>query len=343
MQPFFIFNSGSNNYVSGQVSFPDPGNLPMVPKDFSSFTANLPQKFNVDSEYYKFQHLLALRSRFATISENLNKDHQSEDIFQQLRDQDSINTNHLPLHIKGFIKESKKIFKQTSYLSENVTSIGTHPTNKPSNRRRRDLWKPDEDAALLQHVATIGHKWSKIASLMNNRSGKQVRDRFLNVLEPQVRFDQWTTEEDEQLIMLYHEHGKKWCKIASQMPGRSEMLVKNRFYFRLRHRAEKSRHEEKSKDETRRCTYAEYSGSEEGFEAFKESQSDENGSQCLLRDNLSNSSSHHTQYNSRDPHLIDSKIFGPHQTLYCKTDQFSSFKESSYEPNNNRINDSLSS
>jgi len=77
-------------------------------------------------------------------------------------------------------------------------------------------------------------KWSKIAMMMGGRSGKQIRDRYLNNLNPQIADKDWTAEEDNMLLFLYYNWGKKWSKIAASLPGRSEGQVKNRFYWGLK-------------------------------------------------------------------------------------------------------------
>lgn len=61
-----------------------------------------------------------------------------------------------------------------------------------------------------------------ISSLMNDRTGKQIRDRYLNKLKPDIKTDNWTQEEDDDLVKYYHEIGNKWSKIAVHLPGRTE-------------------------------------------------------------------------------------------------------------------------
>jgi myb proto-oncogene protein len=48
---------------------------------------------------------------------------------------------------------------------------------------------------------------------MVNRSGKQIREHYLNQLHPDLNNDPWNFEEDEKIIQLYNEFGGKWSVI----------------------------------------------------------------------------------------------------------------------------------
>jgi hypothetical protein len=71
--------------------------------------------------------------------------------------------------------------------------------------------------------------WVKIAMQLPLRNPKQCRDRYVLHLSPSIKKDKWTAEEDALIIQLYNTYGSKWAYIASQMPGRSDNAIKNRF------------------------------------------------------------------------------------------------------------------
>ncbi len=48
-------------------------------------------------------------------------------------------------------------------------------------------WKKEEDQDILRLVQKYGKAWSKISKMLNTRNGKQIRDRFINVLDPEIR------------------------------------------------------------------------------------------------------------------------------------------------------------
>jgi len=64
---------------------------------------------------------------------------------------------------------------------------------------------------------------------MNDRSSKQIRERYMNHLDPLIRKEPWSLDEDVDLIKLYIIHGKKWSYFSIRLKGRSENMIKNRF------------------------------------------------------------------------------------------------------------------
>ena len=100
-------------------------------------------------------------------------------------------------------------------------------------------WTPEEDARLAQAHAKIGPQWCQIAHLLGgNRLGKQVRERWLNHVSPDIRRSDWSSDEDLLLLSLIESHGKDWKKIGTIIPGRNNALVKNRYYAFLAKREE---------------------------------------------------------------------------------------------------------
>lgn len=51
----------------------------------------------------------------------------------------------------------------------------------------------------------------------------------MNFLNPEIKKDPFTLEEDIYLLSKRLEIGNKWAEIIKQMPGRTENNVKNRF------------------------------------------------------------------------------------------------------------------
>ncbi len=112
-----------------------------------------------------------------------------------------------------------------------------HKPNKTNTfKGRRRAWQPHEDEKVMELVVKYGSSWAVIASMMEGRTGKQIRDRYLNKLKPNIKKAEWTLEEDQLLISCYYQFGHKWSKIATYLPGRTEGQVKNRFYSHLKKR-----------------------------------------------------------------------------------------------------------
>lgn len=100
---------------------------------------------------------------------------------------------------------------------------------------RKGPWLPDEDSKLTNWIFTIGAKnWSQCGIYLKGRSGKQCRERWHNVINPNLKKGEWTLDEDRLISSLFKEKGSKWSEISKSLPGRTENAVKNRFYSNRR-------------------------------------------------------------------------------------------------------------
>ena len=52
------------------------------------------------------------------------------------------------------------------------------------------------------------------------RTGKQCRERWFNHLDPQLKKEPWSEDEDRALLEAQSRLGNSWTKIATEMPGR---------------------------------------------------------------------------------------------------------------------------
>jgi hypothetical protein len=95
-------------------------------------------------------------------------------------------------------------------------------------------WKKDEDIRIIELVTRYGKSWSKISKILGTRNGKQIRDRFINVLDPEIKKGKFTDEEDRKLISLYKQHGPKWATIAKYYTNRTADMIKNRFHSSIK-------------------------------------------------------------------------------------------------------------
>lgn len=119
---------------------------------------------------------------------------------------------------------NKKKFKK-----EKITASQNH-------QNHNSTWTEEEDQRLRDLVAQQQQNrksisWSAVAKEYgSSRTSKQLRERWLNILDPTVKRGDWTEEETALVIRLQKELGNSWAKIAAELPGRTANCVKNKWH-----------------------------------------------------------------------------------------------------------------
>ena len=67
----------------------------------------------------------------------------------------------------------------------------------------KGIWSAEEDRKLIQLYNIYGNKWFKISKEMKHRTGKQIRERFLNNYKKDIKKGKFTDEEDKMLFKLH--------------------------------------------------------------------------------------------------------------------------------------------
>ncbi|XP_048329657.2 uncharacterized protein LOC107418690 isoform X2 [Ziziphus jujuba] len=100
-----------------------------------------------------------------------------------------------------------------------------HPT-----RERIGRWTPDEDKRLTVAQMLFGPKnWKKTAQFVPGRTEVQCRERWVNSLDPSLKWGKWTAEEDSNLRAAIAEHGYCWAKVAECVPRRTDNMCRRRW------------------------------------------------------------------------------------------------------------------
>ena len=141
------------------------------------------------------------------------------------------------VQISGFIPGRNDSQCQYRFQQEKKDSI------------KKSSWVPKEDEVLIRIIRNNGTKhWNQVAEMFNEslaelalknpsgagqptvlRNGKQCRERWVNFLNPDIKKDPFSLEEDIYLLQRRLEIGNKWAVIIKNISGRTENNAKNRF------------------------------------------------------------------------------------------------------------------
>ena len=101
---------------------------------------------------------------------------------------------------------------------------------------RKGQWTDQEDAIVMEAVTGSKEqpftRWSDLAQRLPGRVGKQIRDRWVNHLNPNINHLPFSREDDLLLWNGHQKVGKRWVEIATKFfkSSRSENHIKNRWY-----------------------------------------------------------------------------------------------------------------
>ena len=112
-----------------------------------------------------------------------------------------------------------------------MNSVGSSDQESRSQSKiHRVKFSIQEDKILVSLVNRFGTKnWNAISQMMKGRSPRQCRDRWNHYLTPTANTDnEWAEEEDQIIIRELKRIGKQWTFIASLLPGRTSIAVRNR-------------------------------------------------------------------------------------------------------------------
>ncbi|KAI0274883.1 Homeodomain-like protein [Gloeopeniophorella convolvens] len=109
-------------------------------------------------------------------------------------------------------------------------------TNKACRKRwlhslspsiKKSAWTREEDEKLLALYKLYGTKWSIIARQIPGRTDDACSKRYREALDPALKKDEWTEEEDAKLLELHTKLGGKWVQVGQHLQ-RSSLGCRNR-------------------------------------------------------------------------------------------------------------------
>ncbi|CAD8212226.1 unnamed protein product [Paramecium pentaurelia] len=113
-----------------------------------------------------------------------------------------------------------------------VSQCKQHWQRLSGGQDKKRKWTEEENQMILSFTKDNPqfNNWALIASRMQGRNGKQIREHYMNQLRPGIKNKQsWNEEDDKLLLNLYQKYGSKWCQINKHFEGRTEIMLKNRF------------------------------------------------------------------------------------------------------------------
>jgi myb proto-oncogene protein len=67
-----------------------------------------------------------------------------------------------------------------------------------------------EDETIMKLIKKYGKNWKLLSEMLGSKNGKQIRERFINKLDPQIKREDWSDDEDRKILELYSKIGSKW-------------------------------------------------------------------------------------------------------------------------------------
>ena len=110
------------------------------------------------------------------------------------------------------------MFAGLSLLSMSSIKSGEISTNSLSAPCKRS-WSLFEDNRLRTMINQHGLDWKTVTEHMPDRTTKQCRERWTNVLNPALVKTDFSEKEDELIIEMQAKIGNRWSEIAHMLNG----------------------------------------------------------------------------------------------------------------------------
>jgi len=99
---------------------------------------------------------------------------------------------------------------------------------------KKGKWTEEEKRNLCNLIQIYGNNWGIIAKYMKTRTSSQIRDKYLNTLDPNLQKKKFSLEEDLKIVKYFKIYGPDWNQIKLFLEDRTPNIIKSRFYSKLR-------------------------------------------------------------------------------------------------------------
>ena len=166
-----------------------------------------------------------------------NKNHLLEEKNNDINTSSILKEEDSDINIKKNTKKNNNNKKIQTNNNENKITIFTPLICyvrylETSSFYKYKKWNKDEDQILRRAILYYGPKnWQQISYCLNGRNNSQCFHRWMKGINPKIRRDKWSFEEDLTLgialNMIYQK--KKWSKIANHLLGRTDIQCRERW------------------------------------------------------------------------------------------------------------------
>lgn len=136
-------------------------------------------------------------------------------------------------NLEDNVEESKEVVKKQARVPRKKTKQANRREKKQVHSRKGKFTE-DDDKLLKELVNKHGRDWLVISKGMPGKDRKQVKERYDNFLSKKLNRKKFSLKEDEKIMKLIDKIGPKFYEIAKELNGRSPIMVKNRYYSKLK-------------------------------------------------------------------------------------------------------------
>lgn len=136
----------------------------------------------------------------------------------------------------ALVRQSGEDWNRIAVKLENKTAKQCMQKFKNSQRSaKKGNWTSQEDELLFAWVDQHGPtKWTECSKEIKGRCGKQCRERWVNILNPDVKKGNWSDHEQDVIFNSLSTYNTSWSAMSHILPGRTENSIKNYFYSSVR-------------------------------------------------------------------------------------------------------------